>query len=193
MTAKTITGKELLFSVLRDEETQAVPWVPFAGVHAGSLKGYNARQVLLVPDQLIEALLEVKKVYDPDGMPVLFDLQVEAEILGCDLLWADEAPPSVASHPLANEKTVPTYIPKAEDGRFPHILQVMRSMKKEVGDTTALYGLVTGPFTLASHLRGTDIFLDSVDDPDFVTALVEYTTRVAIAISQLYIDRKSVV
>ena len=188
MTAKTITGKELLFSVLRHEETQAVPWVPFAGVHAGSLKGYNARQVLLDPDKLIEALLEVKKVYDPDGMPVLFDLQVEAEILGCDLLWADEAPPSVASHPLANEKTVPTYIPKAEDGRFPHILQVMRSMKKEVGDTTALYGLVTGPFTLASHLRGTDIFLDSVDDPDFVTALVEYTTRVAIAISQLYID-----
>ena len=32
----------------------------------------------------------------------------------------------------------------------------------KVGDRTALYGLVTGPFTLASHLRGTDIFLDYI-------------------------------
>ncbi|HAF62003.1 MAG TPA: uroporphyrinogen decarboxylase [Anaerolineaceae bacterium] len=188
MIEKTFTGKDLLFSVLRHEDSDAVPWVPFAGVHAGSLKGYNARQVLLDPGKLVESLLEVKKVYDPDGMPILFDLQVEAEILGCELLWADEAPPSVASHPLAATKAIPEYIPQTEDGRIPIILQVMHSIKKEVGDTTALYGLVTGPFTLASHLRGTDIFLDSVDDPDFVTALVEYTTQVAIAISKYYID-----
>ncbi len=54
-------------------------------------------------------------------------------------------------------------------------------MKIAVGDHTALYGLVTGPFTLASHLRGTDIFLDTVDDPDFLRDLVFYCTEVAPA------------
>ena len=38
------------------------------------------------------------------------------------------------------------------------VLDVMRRMKAAVGDTTALYGLICGPFTLASHLRGNDIF-----------------------------------
>ena len=36
MVKKTeIIGKELLFTVLRHEKTDKVPWVPFAGVHAG--------------------------------------------------------------------------------------------------------------------------------------------------------------
>ena len=184
----TLEGKELLFSVLRHESTNNVPWVPFTGVHAGVLKGYNARDILLDRDKLVESLEEVHKVYDPDGMPVLFDLQVEAEILGCDLLWADEAPPSVASHPYAVEKKIPTAIPQPGDGRLPIILDVMKTMKEKVGQDTALYGLVTGPFTLASHLRGTDIFIDSIEDPDYLIELVAYTTKVAIAISKYYID-----
>jgi len=188
MDNQTKNGKELLFSVLRHERTKTVPWVPFAGVHAGLLKGYNARDILLDKAKLVESLLEVHKVYNPDGMPVLFDLQVEAEILGCNLLWADEAPPSVASHPFAVEKKIPTIIPKPGDGRLPMILDVMRTMKEKVGENTALYGLVTGPFTLASHLRGTDIFIDSIEDPDYLIELVSYTKKVAIAIAKYYID-----
>lgn len=183
------SGKELLLATLHHEnKSGAVPWVPFAGVHAGFLKGYSAKEVLLDKKKLVESLLEVKKIYDPDGMPVVFDLQVEAEILGCQLLWAEEAPPSVASHPLSTSQEIPSYIPKPENGRLPLILDVMRSMHDKIGDSTALYGLVTGPFTLASHLRGTDIFLDSVDDTDFLHALLEYTKQVAMAVSQYYID-----
>ena len=74
-------GKELLFKVLRHEEAERVPWVPFAGVHAGKLKGCNAREVLESADKLYESLLEVNKLYMPDGMPIMFDLQIEAEIL----------------------------------------------------------------------------------------------------------------
>jgi uroporphyrinogen decarboxylase len=68
------------------------------------------------------------------------------------------------------------------------ILDVMRQMKAAVGEKTALYGLVTGPFTLASHLRGTDIFLDMVDDPDFLHELVAYATEVAKRMADIYLD-----
>ena len=74
-------------------------------------------------------------------------------------MWAKDAPPSVVSHPLEMEKEIPTKMIEKSDGRLPMILDVMKRMKKEVGDTTALYGLVCGPFTLASHLRGNMIFM----------------------------------
>jgi len=67
------------------------------------------------------------------------------------------------------------------------ILSAMREAKKRIGDTTALYGLVTGPFTLASHLRGTDIFLDMYDDPTYVEDLLKYCADVAEAVSELYV------
>ena len=94
-------GKELIFKTLRHEETERVAWVPFAGVHAGKLLGYTAEELLKEGDKLLPSLLEVNKLYTPDGMPVVFDLQIEAEILGCELMWARDNPPSVKTHPLA--------------------------------------------------------------------------------------------
>ena len=92
---------------MRHEVTPRAPWVPFAGVHAGVLTGADATKVLTDEDALVEALLAVNRLYKPDGQPVVFDLQLEAEILGCELVWAKDGPPSVASHPLADTMTVP--------------------------------------------------------------------------------------
>ena len=181
-----LSGKELLFATLRHENVPAVPWVPFAGVHAGKLRGYSAEEVLKDGGKLIDALLAVNKVYDPDGQPVIFDLQVEAEILGCDLVWAPGGPPTVASHPLETRMEVPHHLPEAGEGRLPMILQAMRTMKQAVGDRTALYGLVCGPMTLASHLRGTEIFMDMFDNPDFLHALLAYSSEVALRMASLF-------
>jgi uroporphyrinogen decarboxylase len=68
------------------------------------------------------------------------------------------------------------------------ILEVMRGMKRAVGHKTALYGLVCGPFTLASHLRGTEIFMDMFDHPEELRALLEYTGAVALCIANYYIE-----
>jgi len=122
--------------------------VPFAGVHAGQIKGYTAEEMLQNADYIVESLMEVKKLYMPDGLPVIFDLQVEAEILGCELLWAKDNPPSVRTHPLADtrEMLCACKLPTAESGRVPMILDAMRRTKKEIGDEVALYGLICGTF-----------------------------------------------
>lgn len=43
--------KDLLFRTLRHEETERALWVPFAGVHAGKLKGYTATEMLTDADK----------------------------------------------------------------------------------------------------------------------------------------------
>ena len=187
-----MTPKETLLQVLHHEKTQQVPWVPFAGVHAGHLLGYHATEVLQDEEKLFQALMEVNKLYRPSGQPVIFDLQVEAECLGCDLVWAEDAPPSVAKHPLegAEELETPCYctIPTKESGRIPMILRVMWRMKEAVGDTTALYGLICGPFTLATHLRGNDIFMDMYDDEEAVEEFLAYCNAVAKKMAEYYIE-----
>ena len=184
-----MTGKELLFRTLRHEAVPRAPWVPFAGVHAGALIGADAEQLLTDGDTLVRALLEVNRLYKPDGQPVVFDLQLEAEILGCELVWARDCPPSVASHPLADAPEVPDAgaLPTAERGRLPMVLSAMRRMKEAVGETTALYGLLCGPFTLASHLRGNDIFMDMFDDEGYVRELLTFCTACAKRMADLFL------
>ncbi|MCK5157147.1 MAG: thioredoxin family protein [Spirochaetales bacterium] len=183
-----MNGKELIFSALRNENLERVPWVPYTGAQIASFKGYTAEEVLSDGKKLLECLLESNKQYSPDGQPVIFDLQVEAEVLGCDLLWAEKSPPTVRSHPLALTTEIPGKIPAKTEGRIPMILDVMDQFKKAVGDTTALYGLICGPFTLASHLRGTNIFMDMYDDEKYVDDLLSYATDVAITMADYYID-----
>lgn len=181
--------KELLFSALRHEATPRAPWVPFAGVHAGALIGADATEILTNEDTLVKALLEVNRLYKPDGQPVVFDLQLEAEILGCELVWAKDSPPSVSSHPLADTMTVPCQctLPTEKDGRLPLVLSAMQRIKQAVGEDTALYGLICGPFTLASHLRGNDIFMDMYDDDYYVKELLAYCVECGKRMSNYYI------
>lgn len=184
-------GKELIFQTLRHEKTERAPWVPFAGVHAGKLKGYTAEEVLKDGNKLYESLIEVNKLYTPDGMPIVFDLQIEAEILGCELMWAKDNPPSVMSHPLmGSEKKIPCRctMPSKESGRIPMILDVMKRVKAEIGDQTALYGLICGPFTLASHLRGSEIFMDMIMDEQYVRDLMDFCTEVACVMTDYYVE-----
>ena len=127
--------KELLLRALRHEPVERAPWVPFAGVHAASLKGYTATEMLTDVDKAFDALMEVNRLYRPDGQPVIFDLQIEAECLGCGLVWADDCPPSVSSHPLDGSDEEPPEapceckIPRRQSGRIPYVLELMRRMK----------------------------------------------------------------
>ncbi len=179
----------VLLKTLRHEKTDALPWVPFAGVHAGKLIGKTAREVLTDENALFDSLMAVNKLYMPHGQPVMFDLQIEAEILGCELMWTDDSPPSVRTHPLGETAAVPCLctLPTQEDGRIPMVLRTMRRMKEAVGDTTLLYGLVCGPFTLAGHLRGNDLFMDMFDDEDYVHALLSYCAACCKRMAGFYI------
>ena len=183
-----MTSKELIKKAFRLEEVERIPWVPFVGSHAGDLLGLTATDFLKSEKNIVDGLSKAIELYNPDGIPVMFDLQIEAEVLGCDLIWADDNPPAVVSHPLENGiKLEELNVPKKTDGRIKTALEVTRKKKKKYPDI-ALYGLITGPYTLALHLMGTEIFIKMMEDPEEVQKVMEFTNKVAIAMATYYIE-----
>lgn len=183
-----MTGKELVLKAFKLEEVERIPWVPFVGVHGGKLIGVNATEYLQSEELLYKGVEKAIEEYNPDGIPVAFDLQLEAEILGCELAWADHNPPAVISHPLLDGKTLEDLtIPEKTEGRLNIVLSAARKLRKAHPDL-ALYGLITGPFTLALHLLGTDIFMKMLEDPAYMYRLMEFTNKVAKQIASYYIE-----
>lgn len=185
-----MTGKEILLKTLRCEEAPRVPWVPFVGVHAGKIIGVSAEDYLKSTDLQIKGLSKAIELYKPDGLPISFDLQMEAEVLGCQLKWAKDNPPSVASHPLATGGDIDlSILPKFDisKGRFQDTYEVLRKIKEKVGESIALYGLICGPFTLALHLRGEEIFIDMFEDEDAVAELMDLCANIGIEVAKGYI------
>lgn len=184
-----MSDKQLLFAALRGETTSRPAWVPFVGVHGGELIGVTAEQYLQSADRIVQGLSRAIERYQPDGIPVVFDVQIEAEVLGCELNWSNEGPPSVLTHPLEMGLTLadlPEY--DTAKGRFPLIGEALDRLRQEQGEKVAFYGLITGPFTLALHLLGNTIFLDMYDNPAKVGELLAYCRDVAIKTADFYLD-----
>ena len=183
-----MTGKERIQRAFRCERVDRVAWVPFVGCHAGALLGVTAQEFLKSEKLIIEGVSKAVELYQPDGIPVAFDLQIEAEALGCTLTWAEENPPAVTKHPLCNGTTLEDLtIPSADEGRIGIVLNAARAIRTNHPDI-ALYGLITGPFTLALHLLGTDIFMKMFDDTAYVHKLLDFCKDVCVAMSRYYIE-----
>ncbi len=183
-----MNGKNVIFGALENNIVEKVPWVPYTGVQIGNITGYTATKLLQDKDALVNSLIQAEKLYAPDGMPVVFDLQIEAEILGCNLMWDDKTPPSVISHPFAENKNLPSSDYNISMGRLPVITNAMNELSRMIGGRTALYGLVTGPLTLAAHLRGMQLFMDFFEDENFVKSLIEYCTDIFLKTAKYYHD-----
>lgn len=184
-----MSDKNLLLSALRCEPTERVPWVPFVGVHGGALIGVDATRYLQSADCITEAIIAAAKRYDADGIPVVFDLQMEAEVLGCELAWAKESPPSVASHPLDEDYSLDA-LPQFSltKGRMPVAFEAVRRIKAAIGQDVALYGLITGPLTLGLHLRGDDLLLDMFDGEEGATKLLQYCADIGKQMAEGFLD-----
>jgi len=181
-------GKELLFKAFKREPVDRIPWVPFVGCHGGKLIGADASEYLRSSELMVQGLSAAIELYKPDGIPVMFDLQVEAEALGCELKWSPSTPPAVVSHPLLNEISIDHFsVPDRLAGRIPIIMETTKLLRKRFPDL-ALYGLITGPFTLGLHLLGTEIFVSMMESPDNVHRLMKFTTKVCKAMTDYYLE-----
>lgn len=182
-----MTGKERVLKAINCQQTDRIPWVPFVGCHAAALLDKTATEYFKSAELISKGADAAIARYKPDGIPVTFDLQIEAEVLGCSLNWADDNPPAVCSHPLANGVNLEDLkIPADNQGRIKVVLEACEQIRKNHPDI-ALYGLITGPFTLALHLLGTDIFMKMFDNTEYVHKLLKYCTDVAKAMSSYYI------
>jgi len=161
-----MTGRELLLKAIRNETTPRPAWLPFVGCHGGRIIGRSAEDYLRSSDLIVEGLQRAFDLYRPDGLPVLFDLQLEAEILGCDLQWSMEGPPAVVTHPLEKGiglSDLPVF--DTEDGRLSVALEALRTLKK-----------------------GNDIFLKMFDHPDYVNAVLGYCVTVGRKTARAYLE-----
>ncbi len=182
-----MNGKELIIAALKNEETPRPAWLPFVGVHGAYLQNVTAEQYLKSPELIVQGLRKAYELYNPDALPVVFDLQIEAEILGCSLLWSAEVPPAVISHPLVNKRIEELPALTERSGRIPLIIKAMDELVEQMGENIAFYGLICGPFTLALHLLGNDLFFKMFEDPEYIKKVVDYCAETASKMADIYI------
>ncbi|EKD31779.1 MAG: Uroporphyrinogen decarboxylase superfamily [uncultured bacterium] len=183
-----MTGKEYITNSFRLIENDRPAWLPFVGCHGAFLTGNSAQDYLSSSELVIKGIEAAIEKYFPDGLPVTFDLQLEAEALGCRLIYSLANPPAVVSHPLEEGIALNKLkIPEKDKGRIGEMLKAAETVCLRYSDI-AFFGLVTGPFTLALHLMGTEIFTAMYENPQKAEEVIDFCSKVAIKMSDYYME-----
>jgi len=184
-------SKQRLIDAYRGRATDTAPWVPYAGVHCAFLINERADRYLQDPELLAKGVVNAAGRYHADGIPLLFDLSVEAHSVGCELNWWEDNVPSVVSHPCSDKtpEEAGLEIPKADSGRWPLIRKAAEIARPQLDDMDCvMMGLLCGPLTLASHLAGVRIFTDVYKNRDFAHEICRFAGQLSALSASFYAE-----
>jgi MtaA/CmuA family methyltransferase len=184
-------AKQKLIDAYRGKRTDTPPWVPYAGVHCAFLINEPADKMLKDPALLAKGVVNAAKRYKADGIPLVFDLSVEANSIGCDLKWWEDNVPSVQTHPCSKQTPdqAGLKLPTKDSGRWPVLYEAAKIAKPELDEMDCvLMGLFCGPLTLASHLAGVRIFTDVYKNKDFAHEVLKFAGEVGALAAGFYAD-----
>lgn len=184
-------AKQKLIDAYRGKRTENAPWVPYAGVHCAFLINEPADKMLQDPALLAKGVVNAAKRYHADGIPLVFDLSVEANSVGCELKWWPDNVPSVKNHPCSSQTPAEAglKLPTKNSGRWPVLFEAAKIAKPQLDEMDCvLMGLFCGPLTLASHLAGVRIFTDVYKHKDFAHEVLKYAGEVGALAAGFYAD-----
>jgi uroporphyrinogen decarboxylase len=151
----------------------------FAAAPAIIMAGYTVEDALHDADLLYKAMRLTVEKMGFDTFCLTADLSLEAEACGCNVSFSKTNLPTVVSHIVdesgdANKLNIPD---PNRDGRMPVFLKTIKLIKKNY--TMIKVAAVTGPFTLAGHLIGTQIYLDVKRNPEKLKSVLDFSLMVA--------------
>ncbi len=190
-----MTKRERLERTLSLEPADKVPFVPAVYEHKARLVGRSPSEVCRELDLLLEALEKELEIYDPDALTVGLDVyNVEAEAAGCEVRYFGRDPdvPAVAAPLLGGPADLGKLgrLDPSRDGRMPLFVEAAARLHKDRGRDIVVRGAVTGPFSLASALAGSEgLLVATVEDPAFVRDLVAWAAGTAVDLGTAYLER----
>jgi uroporphyrinogen decarboxylase len=163
-----------------------MPWVC---IHAARLEQLPLQKMLSDPSLLARALQNAHELYGYDIVLNIFDPTIEAEACGCAVKWtSDRELPVLEDHPPIDDIDEEAIFNIRNRGRLPAVLEATKRLKINLGRTVALAGVVTGPFTLASHLTGHNVLDGLHSNPERAKNRIELAGRVCLEVCKAYCE-----
>ncbi len=180
----TMTPKERVLGCLQGTKIDRLPSAPLVLNHCSRVTGVTVSQFNSDAKLMGEAQVAAWKRYGYD-IPLMFTTtSTVAEAMGTELFFpADDAP--WVEHPVVEDTKNIDKVKVADpwqDGRLPVYLNAAKHVVQEIGEQVFVGCIFAAPFTTASHLRGTEMFIrETYKNPALVNELLDLAKASALA------------
>jgi MtaA/CmuA family methyltransferase len=163
----------------------------FAARHAG------IKYIDYTRDGRLMAAAQLKMIQDFDLDCLMTCSDPAREVIDIDgegsVLWYEDQGPAINEEKasLKDKSRLRNFrVPDpTREGRMYDRIKAIEIMRREGGPEVSIVGWVEGPLALAAELRGiNNVMLDMVDDPGFVSDLMNFCAEVAIPYAEAQIQ-----
>ncbi|MBZ0155016.1 MAG: MtaA/CmuA family methyltransferase [Alphaproteobacteria bacterium] len=197
---ETMSPKERLFATLAHQPVDRIPVAQ--PLHTGTIElmkscGAFWPEVHSNAELMATLSYEAHRVIGFESVRVPFDINIEAEAMGCELEYHAgrnkgldiqppvKEPPVSETGDFSRVKDPDPY----KDGRMPVVLEAIKLLKKRVPDTIPVLSMVVGPFMVAAQVRGVDPFMREIMRKPAVTKeLIERAQKVCVKYAQAQVE-----
>ncbi|MDY6843191.1 MAG: uroporphyrinogen decarboxylase family protein [Thermodesulfobacteriota bacterium] len=169
------TGKERIMAAMRREYTDRVP-IDVSYPKAHELVGFTRQECLVEPDKSLEAMIKAREMFPSDMVGVPGDPLLPTV---SEATYQSAFGRARERKHLLEEKSGLAEL-KIRDPRQSKRYSTYLGMCEKVSSVlrdTAVVGMVPGPWSGAVEMRGAEnIIYDTMDDPDFVHAVMRFST-----------------
>jgi uroporphyrinogen decarboxylase len=175
-----VTGRDRIRAAMKRTCADRIPYSLSLGPFRAQVLGCSPREYYQDGRKLADSTLICHEMFQHDSVDVAWDIFLEAEAAGAELEFPDDGVPQVRRHVLSQKTALSALqLPRPDSsGRYPLYMEACKAVASSL-QGVAISGTVTGPWTTAAGLRGTqELIYDTVDDPAFVRELLTFTTEV---------------
>ncbi len=175
-------GLERVKVAFKRQQPDRIPSYPILSGLTAKMIGLNPKDYYTDFDNLAKAHLAFYEDLKPDIIALMPDLFMEVEAMGAEIEFPEDDVPRLRSYLLHDPSRLDSLnVPDPYSaGRMPGYLEACRKVKEAVSES-AVGGVICGPWTIASNLRGAEnLIVDTVTDPAFVHELMRFAVEVSV-------------
>jgi uroporphyrinogen decarboxylase len=168
-----------------------LPCVPIVGNTAARIIGVKVSDLRNNGKLLAKAHVEAYRLFGYDGIRIFTDLYVQAEAMGAKVFVPADETAYLEKPAIDDASDIKTLEPADpyKDGCLPQHLEAMKIAIDEVGGEVPVTGALTGPFTNASFLIGTENLVRlTYKDPQAVHRLCEISLKTSLSYAEAMIN-----
>lgn len=191
LTRDQMTPVERFAAYGRGESVDRLPCVPIVGNTAARVIGVKVSEFRGNGKLIAEAQVAAYRRFGYDVIRIFTDLYTQAEAMGARVHYPDDETAYLAEPAIHSAAQIPSLQPANPhtDGNLPHHLEAMERAVETVGQEVVVNGALTGPFTTASFLIGTETLVRlTLKQPAAVHELCEVALQSALAYAQAILD-----
>jgi uroporphyrinogen decarboxylase len=185
------SSKELIRGLFEGRDLSRIPFIPWVSSFAAKLEQVPIKTMLSDAGILSRALINSQKLFGYDAIINVFDTSIEAEACGCKIYWpGSNTLPEVAGHPLSEGISIYDLDTSGVEkkGRLPVVIDATKRLNIIKGKEVAIAGMVTGPLTLAGHLKGNALLDDLNRGEEEALEIIETTGSIVLKLCRIYCE-----